>query len=193
MSAGINIATKLPYKVFTALLTQSGVEDKQKYIVNFGEVPGRWPQLPIGTTLVILQNGSKSDFTISGAPNNIAGTWFIYNGIPPKIFTPERAGKIIDIGYDLGAPVATVLENTIGNIWFTYARIGNYAVNSNGLFTENKTTFSIILMGDDLENGFLCKGYIQEPNSCGIVTGDISAYYDNVLNWKTPIEIKVYN
>jgi hypothetical protein len=48
-------------------------------------------------------------------------------------------------------------------------------------------------MGDDLANGYLCKGYMQEPNSCSIITGDISSTIDGVLNWKTPIEIRVYN
>jgi hypothetical protein len=36
-------------------------------------------------------------------------------------------------------PVPTVLENTIGNIWFTYFSTGQYYINSNGLFTINKT------------------------------------------------------
>ena len=48
-------------------------------------------------------------------------------------------------------------------------------------------------MGDELSNGYLCKGYMGEPNSCGITTGDISTPYNDVLNWKTPIEIRVYN
>ena len=41
--------------------------------------------------------------------------------------------------YNGGAPVVTVLENTIGNIWFTYNSTGQYYINSNGLFTINKT------------------------------------------------------
>ena len=38
------------------------------------------------------------------------------------------------------APVATVLENTLGDIvTFTYKDVGTYNIISNGLFTEGKT------------------------------------------------------
>ena len=66
-------------------------------------------------------------------------------------------------------------------------------VNSTGLFKDGKTTFSIVLMGDDPTNGFVCKGYIQDKFNCGIATGDTSEYLDSVLIWATPIEIRVYN
>jgi hypothetical protein len=167
------------YKVFTALLTQSGGDDPQD---------GSGFTLTIGVTYEILENSGGADFTLVGAPNNDVGTKFIATGT-----NPNWGNAVADLGYNTGAPVATVLENTIGNIWFEYQGIGSYEANSNGLFIENKTTFSIILMGDDLQTGYLCQGYILEPISCGIVTGDISASSDSILNWKTPIEIRVYN
>jgi len=171
------------YKVFTALLTQSGVSNVVG-IYDGGDYP-----IVVGATYTIIDNGGSGwDFTNIGAPNNDIGTFFIATGT-----TPNSWGIDGLMEQNLGAPVATVLENTIGNIWFTYGGVGNYGIYSNGLFIENKTTFSIILMGDDLQTGYLCQGYILEPDSCGIVTGDISTSYDNVLNWKTPIEIRVYN
>ena len=170
------------YKVYTALLTQNGGDDVQSFSEN-GD------PLTIGMTYFIEDNaGSGWDFTNIGAPNNNIGTYFIATGTVPNSWGID--GMLVG---NNGAPKATVLENTIGNIWFTYLGVGNYQANSNGLFIENKTTFSIILMGDDLQTGYLCKGYIQEPTICGIVTGDISTSYDNILNWKTPIEIRVYN
>jgi len=178
---GSNLTNTRPYKVYTALLTQSGGADVQYIYTGL---------LTIGVTYLINVNDVGGDFTNVGAPNNNVGTSFVATGTTPNSWGDNLN---VELEYNTGAPVVTVLENTIGNIWFTYNVVGGYSIYSNGLFTENKTTFSIILMGDELSNGYLCKGYIQEPNSCGIVTGDISASYDNVLNWKTPIEIRVYN
>jgi hypothetical protein len=178
---GSNLTNTRPYKVYTALLTQSGGADVQYIYTGL---------LTIGVTYLINVNDVGGDFTNVGAPNNNVGTSFVATGTTPNSWGDNLN---VELEYNTGAPVVTVLENTIGNIWFTYDVVGGYSIWSDSLFTENKTTFSIILMGDDLGNGYLCKGYTQEPNSCGIVTGDISTSYDNVLNWKTPIEIRVYN
>ena len=168
-----------PYKVYTALLTQSGGDDPDE-ADNF--------PLVIGTTYQITNNSGGADFTTAGSPNNEVGTYFVATSS-----IVNWGNDMAKVSWNTGAPVVTVLENTIGNIWFVYSSIGDYNIFSNGLFTENKTTFSIILMGDDLGNGYLCRGYMQEPNSCSIVTGDISSTIDGVLIWKTPIEIRVYN
>lgn len=167
------------YKVYTALLTQNGGDDPQS--ISSGE-------LTIGVSYKINNANGNADFTNVGAPNNNTGTYFIATGT-----TPNTWGEKGYLEYNTGAPVVTVLENTLGDIWFQYGSVGDYSIWSDNLFTENKTTFSIILMGDDVSNGYFCKGYIQEPNSCSIVTGDISEAKDNVLIWKTPIEIRVYN
>jgi hypothetical protein len=178
---GSNLTNTRPYKVYTALLTQSGGADVQYIYTGL---------LTIGVTYLINVNDVGGDFTNVGAPNNNVGTSFVATGTTPNSWGDNLN---VELEYNTGAPVVTVLENTIGNIWFQYSSVGNYNIWSDSLFTENKTTFSIILMGDDLASGHLCKGYIQEPNSCGIVTGDISATIDDVLTWKTPIEIRVYN
>jgi hypothetical protein len=123
-----------------------------------------------------------------GAPNNNTGTSFVATGTTPNAWNDGT------LTYNTGAPVATILENTIGNIWFAYDTFGNYSVKSSNLFLENKTTLSINLMGDDLGNGFLCLSYIQNTEKLGIVTGtELDGAQDNVLIWKTPIEIRVYN
>ena len=38
------------------------------------------------------------------------------------------------------APVPTILENTIGDVGFTYIEPGDFGTTSTGLFTEGKTT-----------------------------------------------------
>lgn len=172
----------LPYKVYTALLTQSG--GSSIVDINWDDDPRE--VLVVGITYEILDNSGGADFTNIGAPNNNNGTQFVATGITP---TSWGTGAL---RYNAGAPVVTVLENTIGNIWFTYDSVGNYSVYSNGLFVTNKTTFHINLMGDDFV-GNECLGYMQEPNSLGIITGTNGTLADGALTWSTPIEIRVYN
>ena len=171
--------TVRPYQVFTALLTQSG-----------GDVPSYISEgdLTIGVTYIIGDNGASGDWVNVGSPNNEIGTSFIATGT-----TPSNWGINSELEYNTGAPVATVLENTIGNIWFTYDGSGVYSVRSSDLFLNNKTTLSINLMGDDSGTGSLCLGNIEMENMLRIYTGDMYSMYDNVLIWKTPIEIRVYN
>ena len=117
-----------PYKVFTALLTQIGESDQLS--TDIGGDP-----IIVGQTYMIADNGGSGwDFTNIGAPNNNIGTYFIATGT-----TPNSWGIDGQLNYNTGAPVATVLENTIGNIWFTYDSVGNYSLYSNNLFTIGKT------------------------------------------------------
>jgi len=169
-----------PYKVFTALLTQSG--GNTPLSISGGTAT-------IGVTYEIQDNsGGGYDFTNIGAPNNISGTSFIATGTTPNSWGDGQ------LNYNTGTPVVTVLENTIGNIWFEYGSPGDYLVRSSDLFLDDKTTLSINLMGDDPGLGYLCLSYILNINELGIVTGTQSGpTQDNILVWKTPIEIRVYN
>lgn len=179
----INGESILPkYKVYTALLTQIGVDDPKT-------ITGGSVREGVSYQLLDVFDRGTWDFSNVGGPVHPE----YYSFVATSNKEPNSWDGVGMLGYNTAAPIVTVLENTIGNIWFTYDGVGNYSIYSNGLFTENKTTFSIILMGDDLENGYLCRGYMSEPNSCGIVTGDISTPYNDVLYWKTPIEIRVYN
>lgn len=110
------------YKVYTALLTQSGNDNPDSITSGL---------LTIGVTYRIIDAGG--DFTNVGAPNNDTDTYFVATGT-----TPSNWGTASLI-FNTGAPVVTVLENTIGNIWWTYEGTGTYAANSNSLFTDNKT------------------------------------------------------
>lgn len=169
-------STVRPYKVFTALLTQSGGDDPQT--ITSGN-------LTIGVTYFI-QLIEGADFSNVGA-NNIEGEYFIATGT-----TPNSWGTGGQLEYNTGAPVATVLENTIGNIWFGYNADGSYSINSNGLFTINKTI-----------------GFITFNDGGGLGLGDkpfLALYYDPTLYistatdgnpsdgllFNTPIEIRVY-
>jgi hypothetical protein len=174
-----------PYKVYTALLTQNG--DSNLVIYTAGT-------LEIGKTYEIydLTGAASFDFTNVGAPNNNIGTYFVATGTIPNSW-----GINVGLKANTGAPVATVLENTIGNIWFEYNQgggpvgsNGEYFAKSSNLFTPNKT----ITFGDT--SFFSGQSYwinyrIDYNNDVYITTGSGSGVNNLLLN--TPIEIRVYN
>ncbi|MFY8170256.1 MAG: hypothetical protein ACOVK2_03965, partial [Candidatus Fonsibacter sp.] len=133
-----------PYKVFTALLTQSG--EASQACPNQG-------LLTIGVTYQIVFNSIGMDFTNVGSPDNNVGTYFVATSTIPTSWGSNEGQDEGTLCYNTGAPVATVLENTIGNVWFTYDGVGDYRLNSNGLFTINKTTQ--FLNGTLVEEGCL--------------------------------------
>ena len=176
-----------PYKVFTALLTQSGGDDPLS--INTGT-------LTIGVTYLINANPALygSDFTMVGAPNNNQGTYFVATGTTPNWGVNPDPDMLY---YNTGAPVATVLENTIGNIWFEYDSVGSYTFNSIGLFTLNK---SIAV--------FMPNQYVETPTDLynfQIFQADINIFgLNSFYNYntsdsmigsfaQTSIEIRVYN
>lgn len=184
-----------PYKVYTALLTQSGGDNLETFAWEYLDPVPEVPTLLDGVSYYIDSNDSNTDFTIAGAPNNNGGTSFVANGTQPDWQPPfEIEGNYIQIEYNTGAPVVTVLENTIGNIWFTYDSIGLYYAKSTSLFTVNKT---IALFG----------GAHSDTDLAAVISCDNSGLTDSILPFavffdgslnnshllNTPIEIRVYN
>ena len=177
----------LPYKVFTALLTQSGTSS--------------WDDQTSGTfTIGVSYNidiyVAGDDFSnIGGPPASVNGAWdgywFIATGT-----TPSNYSNGSYVQWNTGAPVVTVLENTIGNVWFTYDSIGYYLVNSNGLFTAHKSWTPTIQIFNDtagIRDGEICEIRQGNSNQYAIATFDqTGAGVDYKLN-NTPIEIRVYN
>ena len=167
------------YKVYTARLTQSGGDDPNT--LESGDV------LTIGVTYLI-GNGSDDpgDFMNVGAPNNDEGTYFVATGE-----TPTKWGKTT-LEYNAGAPVATVLENTIGDIWFTYAAVGDYVIFSNSLFAGPYVIFISNNTQDAYEVTEIVKTRIYDVESSNILTYAYEVQANDVL-FDTPIEIRVYN
>jgi hypothetical protein len=168
---------KPKYKVFTALLTQSGGNDPQS--LSSGAVTK-------GVTYRI-DGGNDGDFSNVGAPSNDDSIYFI--AINNEI--PNSYGAAVLL-YDTGAPVAIVLENTIGNIWFEYRFAGVYRTWSNNLFIDNKTTIDIDAYGNDGDSTAL----ILTNTIINIDRFDIFTIQgiptDNLLI-KNRLEIRVYN
>lgn len=163
-----------PYKVFTALLTQSGGDDPLS--INTGT-------LTIGVTYLI-GNGDNDpgDFLNVGAPNNDEGTYFVATGE-----TPNKWGKT-SLAYNTGAPVVTVLENTIGNVWFVFNANGKYSLLSDSLFVDDKTAKFGGYVNSDLGSYFLFGEQSDNNSEIFLSTGVFNGYLNN-----TTIEVRVYN
>lgn len=175
-----------PYTVFTALLTQSG-----------GSAPVELTSgdLTIGVTYFI-QLIEEADFSNVGG-SNIEGTYFIATGTTPNSW---GGGRLTANG---GAPVATVLQNTLeGTISFHYVGEGNYVVVNSIPWDQTKTTFQ-------LEQGFADFGSFvpsfvpitgdgktfltfSNTGTAGSTPPNILPPSNGILN-KSLVEIKVYN
>lgn len=169
------------YKVYTALLSQSGGDNVQTL-----SAPN---SLTIGVTYFILQTDTGCDFTNVGAPNNDYGTYFVATGTTPNSWGESDNAAL---EYNLGAPVVTVLENTIGNIWFTYFEEGKYVCLSNNLFTVDKTTIDIDAHGQNGNSDALIFNTTLNDD----IKFSIYVYkgmpVDDMLQ-KNRLEIRVYN
>jgi hypothetical protein len=177
--------TVRPYQVYTALLTQSGGDNVQYKSSGL---------LTIGTTYTIFDNIGNPDFTNVGAPNNNNGTYFVATGITPNSWGDVGDASVLQ--YNTGAPVVTVLENTIGDIWFNYGGAeggsGCYGVNSNNLFNDKTIIFSGNKTGTwDSLTSISSVNYSNSSFDLITVAGTNNRI-DDVLN-NTPIEIRVYN
>jgi len=118
------------YKAFTALLTQSG----ESNYVDATSGP-----LIAGFSYNIDIYNAGDDFSNVGGPAaGLQGEWDGYSFLATGV-TPTNWNNSSLLIYNEGAPVATVLENTIGDIWFTYFNVGSYGLYSNGLFVNSKT------------------------------------------------------
>ena len=179
------------YKVFTALLTQNDGSDLQTiYSAN----------LTIGVTYLINGNGAGWDFTNVGAPNNDSGTYFIATGTTPNDWGLQVVGE--SLVYDNGAPRVSVLENTIGNVWFEYGTsTGRYVMKSDGLFPLEKTvTFNSTFYSFNTEGVVTLSTPSFEANDNNKITLTTSilkngalTLEDNLLTTPILLEVRVYN
>lgn len=173
-----------PYQVFTALLTQSGGDDLK---IMKGDGSGDISSASKGTTVEIDNNANNIDYSSIGAPNSNVGTYFILT----QDITLSNLDNGTTFKINLGAPVATVLENTIGNIWFNYEDTGVYGCQSNDLFITGKTFILATPTSDSntvsitITNGFTSVIYISPLNNV------LAQFNNGLIN--APIEIRVYN
>ena len=89
------------------------------------------------------------------------------------------------------APVATVLENTLGDIVWSYVDVGYYVGTLLGAFTENKTGFFIEPASNLNKNAFIqTNAKSQDSIELTIFNGTTVSNGDL---FRTLIEIRVYS
>lgn len=93
-----------------------------------------------------------------------------------------------------GAPVATVLRNTIGNVVWSYSDVGEYTATLAGAFTANKT--AIIIGGENVHGSVNARHndvntIVIETNDGFQGSGESLTPSDSKLEGRT-IEIRVY-
>ncbi len=162
-----------PYKVYTALLTQNGGDNP--LIIYEGD-------LTIGVTYSIDATlGPEYDFSNVGGPKYPENFPFVATGTTPNNWGAELL-------YNTGAPVVTVLENTIGNVWFTYESTGLYSINTDNLIFLTENTFAPTVTVSDGGSPILYAFSTNVP-----FDGKLFIYGDEGYLNNTPIEIRVYN
>lgn len=92
------------------------------------------------------------------------------------------------------APVATVLENTIGTITWSRNSDGSYTATRTGAFTANKTMAQLGYLDDQLASGIVSVVQpITSTDGITISTGQVGGSGIDGLLYKTFFEIRVYN
>ena len=95
------------------------------------------------------------------------------------------------------APVATVLENTLGGtvVW-TRTEVGFYQATLMNAFTENKTHFTQMLYYEETDDPYSIAAFLfrMNANQMGLVTKNlgVTVEFGDYIPM-IPIEIKVYN
>ena len=162
------------YKVYTALLTQSGTTN----VVTQGI-----GSVTKGVTYQVDSYFANTDFSnVGGGTFNNPLQYFVATATA----TPNDYDGSILTSNTAAPVVASMLENTIGNIWFTYTGSpGVYNVNSSSLFTASKTWTNTTL----LDNINLQLSMYRNTDSLLYL---VDANGDGGL-LETSIEIRVYN
>ena len=170
------------YKVYTALLTQSG-----------GATDNHLFSGALTKGVTYTQVGGDVDWDFSNVGGPVYPNTFSF--VATSSSDPIAWGGA-DMSYNTGAPVVTVLENTIGNIWFIYDEVGNYSIKSNGLFITNKTWIPTNTIFHDAGGWFTqnfetLQIFLEDEYSVLLRSygqSDIDGVFNN-----TSIEIRVYS
>ena len=181
-SSTTTTTTTLPlYRVYTALLTQTG-GDSPVLLMDLPLVPGI-------TYEITNDDGGTADFTNVGALNNTVGTFFVATGTTPTSWGDNLKGEL---EYNDAAPTVIVLENTIGNIWFTYDSVGAYSVTLANVGFQYNDTALFLSNSSSSQNGIVWT-YVDGGGTIYIETADLSGNYGDGYLSRNTLEIRVYN
>jgi hypothetical protein len=129
------------------------------------------------------------DLLINGtSPTDLSDALSLISSAFASVGSPYKVYSALLTQSGGSAPIATILQNTLGDLSFEYDGVGYYFINSSSLFTDNKTA---IFFGNT--NAGFIKMYPNNDSQLTIEVLDNSAsFFDGGLAG-TPIEIRVYN
>jgi protease II len=154
-------------------ITANTIDVKDTLLINGEEITSGLQTVSVdGVTIV--GNGT----TISPLTAVTSTTYKVYTAL------------LTQTGTD--APVATVLENTIGDIVWTRDDVGVYFATLPNAFTENKTWFNIISNSNSVSTNETVAIYWNSVNDIHVQTGIGTVSTDGRL-YLNSIEIRVYN
>ena len=164
------LVLRAPDKVYTALLTEVSPTT-----LTSGT-------LVVGMRYTITTMESGDDFTNVGAAANESDVVFIATGTTPAVWTE---GSELDSD---GAPIATVLENTLGGevVW-SYTE-GVYTGTLDGAFTVGKT---VIHVAASTTATALVAADSPSADTVRVLTFDSGVAADDILD-STALFIKVF-
>lgn len=178
-------AQLLPYKSYTAILTQNGGDSPS---TRFGD-----GTIEKGITYEIGANPDNEDLTLVGAPDNNVGTIFVATVDVTGAYTPD-----VELLYNAGTPIVNVLENTLGlDAVYDYAGVGAYVLSfSDSLFTSPEQY--VVIEGGATSDGtdtFVAQALPVFFNVIFIDTFINGVSSDGVLGANAPtiINIRIYN
>lgn len=164
------------YSTYTALLTQTGVQNG--VVIDGGDA------IVSGVTYEIVENPSNVDLTSIGAPNSNVNTHFVANqNVAPGTFPSN-----LNLAYDEGAPVVTILDRTINdNIYFLYSGVGYYVCIIEGVFPASKTFVNICSTSTGS-----ARAHRESDDYLKIKSYSSGTTQANGILNKTPLEIRIY-
>jgi len=144
--------------------------------------------------ILTLKNVDGSQFIQIANPNNpeqrfcVSVADFLATDVVQEVIRPYKVYTALLTQSGIDAPTAVVLENTIGDIVWTYHSIGVYFATLTNAFIEDKTyLFAYILPTSII--GF----QRDDENQINIGTTDNLGVKTNGLLNSTSIEIRIYN
>ena len=153
--------------------------------------PGTYKNFEVGDVITINGGSYNGSFEIASVnSDNFSNLGYVSNGTvftaTGNIPTTWLNGTIV-IDATESAPIPTIMENTIGDIVWTYVSNGDYTATLSDAFTNNKTLL-FYEKGEDV-NGNTIRFFKISESVYRVLT--VSAN-DNVFD-NSSIEIRVYN
>lgn len=129
--------------------------------------------------------GGGQDYTA-----NIQSLDYVQKKYVDDVLKPYKVYTALLTQTGTGDPIPNVLENTLGAVTFAYSGVGEYSIDTTGLFTIGKT---MITIGLTISKFIYTEIGNNTGNTIYLFTRDYLGASENDVLVSTPIEIRVYN